>query len=1105
MLRVVPSELAKGVVMWCAFALSGVAASAAEKAIPRPEHPRPDAERAHWSNLNGSWQFRVDPKDEGLAAGWFKPDAAGFEKSINVPFGWESELSGVHDLKYRGVAWYRRTFEVPKDFPATERVWLRFEAVDWQSDVWVNGKKVASHAGGYTPFEADVTDAVARGKPNTVVVRVFDPTDPSLPTGKQVGWYTSTSGIWQTVWLESRPKTHIASFAITPKIDPASVRVEVTFAGEVGAGITLRATSSDPTVATKEAKYTNVLGKRQANPLGVPQPNLVLDLPVDDPKLWSPESPHLYELTLESKAADGSIDLVKTYFGLRTLTRGKLAGEDFERLFLNGKPVYLRTALDQSFNPKGVYTAPDDAFLKRDIELAKRMGLNGLRIHIKPDEPRRLYWADKLGMMILEDMPNAWRQNAQSRSAWESTMREVIARDRSHPSIVVWVAFNETWGLANRDSGEYKKSRDTQDWVTNMVDVMRALDPSRLVEDQSPCNYDHVENTDLNSWHFYIDDYADAKRHIDDVVKNTHPGSEFNYCPGRKQATAPLINSEYGGVSAGGGDRDVSWCFRDLTTLLRRQPKIQGYVYTELSDIEWEHNGFADYDRGPKTFGYDAFVPGMTPADLQGADFVGFDAPPVVVAKPGEVISLPVFVSHYSDRKAPAKLKWWVTGVDEYGESDAMPAREMPVEWTPYGVKTQAKPVKFKIGGTLVGAVALVLEDAATGERLAANFVNVVVRPEAAAARVERLGDYEVALRFDASEHARKRWTGNSVDRPGKSWGQGRGLFEYRLKVPASVAKASPEKIKLVFEVSSKAGRDQVDWPSRVNSQDYPQTDARKWPSTLDVMLNGTKAARIDLEDDPADARGVLSHLARVEHGSYGTLVKLEADLTENARRELSAGKPLVIDLSVPDDAAHAGGLALFGATMGRYPVDPTVIIKTRDALPADLGVKAADSIALDAPATRRSVLLAAGDAPNPAEWDYTTTDPGSGWNGPAFKSAGWKHGRAGFGTDGTPSIRVHSAWSTPTIWLRKTLDLPKIGPGDELALHVFHDEDTEIYVNGKRLLRLRGYSQSYLDITLSREQAALFAEGRNTLAVVCRQTGGGQGIDLGLVLTRGQ
>ncbi len=210
----------------------GPSVVAADAAIPRPEHPRPDAVRAHWANLNGPWQFRFDAGDEGRQRGWEKPEAKGYDRTIIVPFPWESELSGIHQPKGAPkLGWYRRPFRVPAEFPADHRVWLHFGAVDWHADVWVNGKKVGEHDGGYTPFEFDVTDALTRNAENTLVVRAHDPTDPSLPTGKQIHWYTPSSGIWQTVWLEARPTAYISRFRIVPAIDPARVTFAVEAVG----------------------------------------------------------------------------------------------------------------------------------------------------------------------------------------------------------------------------------------------------------------------------------------------------------------------------------------------------------------------------------------------------------------------------------------------------------------------------------------------------------------------------------------------------------------------------------------------------------------------------------------------------------------------------------------------------------------------------------------------------------------------------------------------------------------------------------------------------------------------------------------------------------
>ncbi len=917
---------------------------AAEPAIPKPEHPRPDAMRAHWANLNGRWDFRFDAEDTGLRDGWEKPDAPGFDRTIVVPFPWESELSGIHQPKGAPkVGWYRRHFRVPGEFPADHRVWLRFGAVDWQADVWVNGQKAGAHAGGYTPFEFDITDTLQRGGENVLVVRAFDPTDPSLPTGKQIHWYTPSSGIWQTVWLEARPRGYIADFRMIPALEPARVTFLVTAAGlPVGGEYQVRA----------EARYFEG-GDRfsavQTAKVQDPRTSFEFTLEVPNPQLWTPESPHLYDVALELR--DGQekvIDSIQTYFGLRTIGRGKYGDAPFERILLNGKPVFLRMALDQSFNPKGIYTAPDDEFLKRDMVITKSMGLNGLRIHIKPDEPRRLFWADRYGVLLFQDMPNTWQQNARARAAWEQTMREAVARDRNHPAIIAWVAFNETWGLGKAE--DYKKDRDTQHWVGDMVQAIRALDSTRLVEDNSPCNYDHIVNTDINSWHFYIDDHKAARKHIEQVVEQTRPGSPFNYCPGLVQSGRPLMNSEYGAVSAGGGDRDISWGLRDLTTQLRRHRAIQGFIYTELTDIEWEHNGLVNYDRTPKLFGYDTWLPDMRPNELLGADFVGYDAPPAIVGKPGETITVPIFVSHYSDRSFQPKLRWWVSGYNARADIEmVVQPRSIPITWRAYDV-VELEPVRFTLPRhPFVGAVALTLRDE-ENHRFAANFVNIVVKPDHPLPRIQRRGEHEVTVRFAPGDFAAAHWSEPAQAPPGKVYGHGKGFFEYRLHLPAAVVKAHPETIYYLFAASSKARRERVDWPERVNRQDYPQTDAaRPWRSTLAVSVNGRLIEQIALPDDAADARGVLSHLAGVEHGSHGELVDGLVTLNDSDRARLAAGEPLVLRLAVPADAPQAGGLCLYGADTGELPLDPTLDIHTRDALPADLGAGPNSAVALPA------------------------------------------------------------------------------------------------------------------------------------------------------------
>ncbi len=895
--------------------------------IPRPEHPRPEFERAQWLNLNGRWDFRFDPTDRGVGEGWQRSDLP-WEQQITVPFCWESDLSGIGEKAGQQIGWYRREIAIPADWGG-RRIWLRFEAVDWEAQVWIDGVPVGEHAGGYTPFAFDITGNVGPGESATLVVRAFDPTDRELPTGKQIAfWYTFTSGIWQTVWLEARPPTYLESLQTTPRRDGErwELAVKATLAGPDGTA-TLRLSSPDETVAAAQQEVTlsGGTGRWQG------------ELVVDSPRLWTPDEPNLYDLRVEVTGPDGETDIVSTYFGLRTIGRGVHGDASYESILLNGDPVYLRGALDQSFNPEGIHTAPSDEFLRRDIELAKELGLNFLRIHIKADEPRRLYWADKLGILLMADMPNTWEYSESARQAWESTMREVIARDRNHPSIMAWCLFNETWGIGG---DEYKQRPDIQEWVKARFYEVQELDPSRLVEDNSPNRRDHVV-TDINSWHFYIDDEARAREHIEEVVARTYPGSTFNYAPGHRQGAAPLINSEYGAVSAGGGDRDISWGFRYLTTELRRHEKIQGYVYTELTDVEFEHNGFVNYDRSPKEFGYDAWVDDMTVADLQGEDFVGFDSLPVIVAEPGQTLRIPTFVSHWSDVEGEIWLKPRLVGVDDLGRTIRVELDKKPVTWQRYRVTMQAPLVVTVPDRPFAGAMAMELADD-QDNRLAANFVNIVVPPSSGARSPARqnldlIDAHRVVLRVSPRSIAASRWTGAGVpprlarrQTPGKYFIQGAGIIEYRFELPEEVVAADPVRVGLLMEIATAAHDERLDWPQTTTPLDYPQTDGNNHPGSLNIYLNGHALAPVSFANDPADARGLLSHLAKSYHGSYGYLVSADVPLVDlpGVSQGLRQNPEIRVVLEVPPGEG-AAGLSIYGAHSGQFPIDPSVIVET--------------------------------------------------------------------------------------------------------------------------------------------------------------------------------
>ena len=631
--------------------------------IPRPEYPRPDFQRGtsegiDWICLNGTWEFAFDPDDIGEQNQWFALESTSdspWTLQIQVPYPWESLAAwgdeeqadnatylsknvylnpeevtcggldregNYRDAPRHTIGWYRKTVSIPENW-GDRRVILKFGAVDWETTVWVNGQIIGTYENGYLPFEFDITDALTPGESARIVVRAYDAQNHGEQlAGKQIGWYVRTSGIWQSVYLEPRNKTHIAQCHITPDIDNASA----TFAVKVD-GYTKNTEVGNRNSLLLRWTCDGLEGTVEVS--GDSDTHWTITIPPEQLRLWDVDTPNLYDVTLELLTEDTVIDRIFTYFGMRKVSIAKAPGGDYQYIYLNNRPIYLLGALNQSFNPEGVYTFLTDEAIRRDIERAKEFGFNFLRLHIKVDEPRLYYWADKLGMLFMCDIPNFGDYTETAKARLEQTLRGNIARDYNHPSIISWCNFNETWGLGGR---EYKDMHERQEWVREMYYLAKSLDTTRLIEDNSPCLYDHVE-TDINSWHFYINDYEDAKEHIANVVEETYPGSAFNYVGGNLQNEAPLINSEYGGISAGAGDKDVSWCFKYLTNELRLHPKICGYIYTELQDIEWEHNGFMNYDRSIKAFGYDYL-------DINTLDFIAIDYPPGTTVTPGEQIRL---------------------------------------------------------------------------------------------------------------------------------------------------------------------------------------------------------------------------------------------------------------------------------------------------------------------------------------------------------------------------------------------------------------------------------------------------------------------------------
>jgi hypothetical protein len=1066
--------------------------------LPHAEHPRPDFRREPWVNLNGVWSFDFDPKDEGEAERWFEPAKHQFGRQITVPFPWESKLSGIDDTKYQGVAWYAREVTLPAGEGWNgKNAWLIVGACDFEAKVWVNGKPAGEHVGGYMPFDVDLSRFAKPGEKVLVVIRAKDTTGPDQPTGKQTGWYTRTSGIWQTVYVEPRPESFIRSLQYTTDMTTGEVHYTVRLTGK-GDGLGIHIARAD--LPTDDGPVLAVSSGDE--PVGQ------FGFQVGQPKPWSPDSPTLYPTRITLFKGLQIVDQVESYFGFREITVAKAPGRDYNYnyIYLNGKPIYLCGALHQSFHPDGIYQYPDDAAIRSDYEFCKKIGLNFLRIHIKNAIPRELYWADKLGVLIMQDMPNYTHNNENSHKLWEENLRAAVARDFNHPAIFAWCDFNETWGIGH---GGYKP--ETQQWVADMYRLTRQLDPTRLVEDNSPCTYDHVI-TDINSWHFYINDYAAAKKHIQEVVAKTFPGSEFNYAKSCKQADAPLINSEYGGIGAGSGDQDVSWCFKFLTNELRKHDKICGYVYTELSDIEWEHNGFLNYDRTPKEFGYDFWFPGMSLKDLNNPDFIVLDAEPCIVLKPGEKRDVPVLISHWSDREAKdLKLRWRIDWIDRFASRHKGEWQTRPAAWKPYAVTSQeaigiAAPEDPKApdAGRL-GALLVELADAQGG--IARNYLNIFV--DVPSPRLEAPDERRLFVRFKPGDFAAWDWPGQPMPvvsgvAADEVCATGAGAVEYELQLPEAVPATELSMIRFTAELSARAKDERLDWPARKTPMDCPQTDGRKWPTQVRVTINGVEIVRQELPDDPADARGVLSHRRGHHPGSYGYTVRgdLVAEDLKRVAAAMKGGAPMRIRFEVPADATRRGGLAIFGEGLGGWSMDPTLMLILRRPHRLGAGFESDVPVAVNRAVSREQVLIPTAEQGG-HEWRYTIDRPADDWAAPEFSDKKWKTGKGGFGTRETPNAIIGKKWTTPDIWLRTEVDVKDIGGIVSGRWRLYHDEDCEVYVNGTKVLERPGFVTDYFDVPLDASALRLLHDGRNVVAVHCRQTGGGQNIDVGLTLVR--
>ena len=904
--------------------LAASSAAFIPSSIPLPEHPRPDFQRDAWLNLNGPWQFQFDAQDSGEARGWFQSGLPS-PRQILVPFPWGSPLSGVPDSAT--IGWYSRTIDVPTSWTG-RRTFLVIGAADWRTTAWLDGQKLGTHDGGYIPFEFELTKNVKPGHPQRLVLRIDDAPRAFKLEGKQ--GYGNARGIWQTPYLEGRGAVPLRYLHFSPDIDRKRVAVAARLLERAPRDLTL-------TLRFKNADLPVVT---QRVPRG--SDSVTLDVPIPNAHLWSLDDPFLYEVeaTLEG-------DRVQSYFGMRKISVVTLPGSDYRYVALNDVPLYLQLTLDQAFHPEGFYTFPSDSFVRAEIVRAKAIGLTGLREHVKVESPRKLYWADRLGLLIMADVPNSWGEpdSAMQREAI-STLHGMIDRDYNHPAIFSWILFNETWGLFTKAGQRQVYRPETREWVASMYRDAKALDPTRLVEDNSPCcGRGHTE-TDINSWHDYLPGWAWENR--DGMVSDsTHSGSSWNFEAGYRQGSQPNINSEFGnvwGYEGSTGDVDWSWDYHRAVNAFRRHPRIAGWLYTELHDVINEWNGYWRFDRSEKETGLGDLVAGMSLRDLHAPLYVvvGDSLSQSVAA--GAKVRVPLYASFLTSNTTfgdSLTLRAELYGWNALGEKQVYSEIRRRVPYQPW-MTAALEPLDLSMPNErAVLVLAVRLEDAA-GAVLHRNFCTFVVEGEPPQGTVSINPAH-----FSAASWSLKQW--NVMDSL-KVNGAGSGFFEYRFAWPQGTRLVDLQSAMFLAEVSAKelfgkdrvgAGRIEGDFmlgrgtidPS-LNPNAYPMTDERRFPSAVTIRVNDVVAGRVALEDDPADHRGILSWHAQLrdrpprlrEAGSYGTLLRIP--IPREALDRAAAQGAVIIRLEV--DPSLPGGLAIYGRHFGRYPLDPTIVFVSK-------------------------------------------------------------------------------------------------------------------------------------------------------------------------------
>lgn len=577
--------------------------------MSRSEYPRPQFVREDWLNLNGEWDFEFDDHNVGEDERWSRGERP-FSKKINVPFAFQSKLSGICDPSFHDVVWYKRSIEVSDEWQ-DKRVILHFGAVDYYTKVYVNGSYVGDHTGGHTPFSFDITNEINRteGEDDEIIIRVEDPsTDETIPRGKQYWhenpgaiWYTRTTGIWQTVWLEPVSNSRIENVKMTPHVDTGEIEIDFNLSPsarnkqiQVDISFKGKALVSDIITAKEEVTrrkfylFNNKIDRSEFHGVGW---------------TWRPEDPNLFDVTFKLFDEDQTHDSVESYFGMRKVH------QENGMVYLNNRPYYQKLILDQGYWPSSLMTAPTNEDFKKDILMAKELGFNGCRKHQKVEDPRFLYWADKLGFIVWGECAAPAVYTNEAANALTKEWMEIVERDYNHPSIIVWVPINESWGVP-----EIGINRTQQHYSKSIYHFIHSIDPTRLVISNDGWemtetdiagihNYAHGHNSEAEKYEHFVESLR-TKRGLLSEESNRRG----IYAKGFKHQGEPIILTECGGIGLSVSDdgwghtsvgkvEDLIRDYKRVIDAVYGSKALVGFCYTQLTDIEQEQNGLLTYGR----------------------------------------------------------------------------------------------------------------------------------------------------------------------------------------------------------------------------------------------------------------------------------------------------------------------------------------------------------------------------------------------------------------------------------------------------------------------------------------------------------------------------